>query len=147
MSMNTITFTIPACPPSCNSLYNVLYSERTVRKKPEVADWQTRAKIYIKRLPEPEAELSIIRVDRCYFYPWFSSEGAWLSRDTANMDKALFDAIADKLGFRQGDTRFKQGVMDSRPSKVERVIVTLTEIPASVWQAWGGGGELEVRRV
>ena len=101
-------------------------------------------------LPEREYADSIIRVDRCYFYKWFSAEGKWLSRDTGNMDKALFDAIADKLGFQQGDTRFKQGMMDSRPSKVERVIVTLTEIPASVWQAWEGagcGGELEVRRV
>lgn len=145
--MNTITFTIPACPPSCNSLYNILYSERTVRKKPEVIDWQTRAKLYIKPLPEPEEQMSIIRVDRLYSYPWFSSEGAWLSRDTSNMDKMLFDTIADRLGFRLSDARFKQGMMDSRNGRIERVVVTLTEIRADVWQAWDGAGELEVKRV
>jgi hypothetical protein len=145
--MNTITFTIPACPPSCNSLYSIFYAEKTVRKKPEVIDWQTRAKLYIKPLPEPEEAMSIIRVDRCYFYPWFSAEGAWLSRDTSNMDKMLFDTIADKLGFRLGDVRFKQGMMDSRNSRVERTVVCLTEIPRDEWLEWTAGGELEVKRV
>jgi Holliday junction resolvase RusA-like endonuclease len=145
--MNTITFTLPSCPPSVNSLYRIFYAERTVRKKPEVIDWQTRAKLCIRRLPEPEAPSSIIRVDRIYYYPWFSSEGRWLQRDTANMDKMLFDVIADKLGFQNGDTRFKVGMMDSRNSKVERTIVTLREVSADEWNRWTRDGELEVKRV
>lgn len=140
--MNTIAFTLPSCPPSCNSLYEIIYSERRVRLKPEVLEWKTRAKLYIKHFPESISEESIVRVNRIYYYPWFDSKGGWIERDSANMDKALFDTIAEKLGFRKGDTRFKWGEMKSYPSRVERVEVMMIEIERGEWDS--GGGELEV---
>ena len=144
--MNAITFTLPSCPPSVNSLYQILYSERTVRLKPEVLEWKTRAGLYVKHFPFPVDETSIIRLDRVYGYPWFSAEGKWLSRDTPNMDKALFDLIAECLGFLRGDARFKQGWMGSINSKVERTVVTLTEVRQEIWSMWMESGEMEVKK-
>jgi hypothetical protein len=131
--MNTITFTLPLCPPSVNSLYQVRFSAPNpadrVTLRPECRQWKTNSKVYIPAFRV--AETSIVRVDRTYYYPWLTKKKTWLKKDTVNLDKLLFDAIAEKVGV--DDRRFKLGMMDSIDCSVEKTIVTLTEVTMAEW--------------
>lgn len=134
-SLNRVTFTLPLCPPSVNSLYSINYKAANpadrVSLKPECRRWKSDAKMYIPRFKI--AEDSVLRVDRVYYYAWFTKSKTWAKRDAFNMDKLLFDMIAEKIGV--DDRRFKEGNMVSVNSKVEKTVVTLTEIPCSEWSA------------
>lgn len=78
-------------------------------------------------------EHSIIRVDRIYYYEWFTKLGKWRKADVANMDKLLFDIISRKIGV--DDLYFKEGMMSSRDSDQGVVEVTLTEVEEEKWKA------------
>lgn len=130
---NTITFTLPFCPPSVNSLYTVNYKEpdpsRRVTLKEECRRWKSEVHSRVPRFRI--AEDSVVRIDWTVHYPWLTKRKSWAKRDTANMMKLLHDAIAEKLGV--DDRRFKSGMMDSVNAQVERTVVTLTEVPVSEW--------------
>jgi Holliday junction resolvase RusA-like endonuclease len=132
---HTVTFTLPMCPPSVNSLYVIHYkatnpSDR-VKLRPECQRWKSDAKVYIPRFKI--AEDSILCVDWTVYYPWFTKMKTWAKRDTGNMLKLLHDMISEKIGV--DDRRFKCGMMQSVNSAVEQTTVVLTEIPIATWSA------------
>jgi Holliday junction resolvase RusA-like endonuclease len=133
ITVNAVSFTLPMCPPSVNSLYVVRFKEPNpadrVKLRPECARWKTDSKLYVPRFTI--AEGSIVRIDRLYAYTWFTKRGQWVKRDSFNMDKLLMDAIAEKTGI--DDRRFKEGMMRSVNAAVERTEVTLTEITMGEW--------------
>lgn len=132
---NTVSFTLLSLPGSINTIYEygyTIFSARPMRRlKPEWSLWKTRAAPFVPMFKA--ATNSIIRVDRCYYYPWFTSRNKkWRHVDTANMDKMLMDLIADRIGI--NDLYFKCGWMDSRDSPENKVVVTLTEITEAEWK-------------
>lgn len=135
-SLNRVSFTLPSLPGSVNTIYGprrTIYSQNGWGLKDEWLIWSTKMIPHVLILPRRKTKDSIIRVDRCYFYPWFTQDGNWRRADTGNMDKLLFDLIAKKLGI--DDLFFKQGLMDSRDDPNGRVVVTLTEIMRRQWEA------------
>lgn len=134
--VNSVTFTLPGLPGSVNTIYepgHSIYSSRPEwRIKAEWALWATKMKPYV--LPFSIQENSLVRVDRCYYYPWFYKNGRWRKADVANMDKLLIDTIAKKIGV--DDLFFKIGMTDTRNCDNGRVLVTLTEITEGEWRLW-----------
>lgn len=133
-AQNRVAFELPSLPGSVNDIYEI--NDRSSglprkRLKPEWAIWATKMLPYISRLVI--APNSIIRVDRCYHYPWFYGNSKWRRCDVANMDKLLFDTIAKKLGV--DDLLFKQGYMDSRNSHANKVEIVLTEVTEAEWRS------------
>ena len=131
---NTISFRLLSLPGSVNSIYEFGYTinspRPTRRLKAEWGVWATKVKPYIPLFKV--AAMSVIRVDRCYYYPWFYGNGNWRKADTANMDKLLFDIISQKIGV--DDLFFKCGLMNSRDSQDGCVDVTLTEVTEAEWR-------------
>lgn len=170
ISANTVSFTLPLCPPSVNSLYTINYKEpnpsRRVNLRPECRRWKSDAKGYMPRFRI--ALDSIVQVDRTYYYPWFEKTGKWPKKnlwdweklqeiisqellpsflerglirfrnaDAFNMDKLLYDTIAERIGIdakKEGDCRFKAGMMRSVNAKIERTEVRLIEIRLEDWR-------------
>jgi len=131
---NEVRFVLPSLPGSVNEIYELNRPDSGLprrRLKAEWAIWATRMMTHI--LPFSIQPMSIVRVDRWYFYPWFYKNGKWRVADVANMDKLLFDTLAKKLGI--NDLLFKQGWMGSRDAASSRVIVRLREIPEAQWRA------------
>jgi hypothetical protein len=134
--VNRVSFTLPSLPGSVNTIYGprrTMYSQNGWGLKDEWVIWSTKMIPYILPLPHKVAKNSIIRVDRCYYYQWFTNEGNWKIVDTANMDRLLFNIIAKKIGI--DDLFFKQGYMDSLDSSKNQVEVVLTEITEAQWRA------------
>lgn len=134
VAVNQVEFILSSLPGSVNVIYEFGYSmnsPRPIRRlKAEWAIWASSCKPSIPKFKV--AENSIIRVDRCYAYPWFYQNGKWRVCDTANMDKLLFDLISQKIG--RDDLYFKCGMMDSIDSEDASVTVVLTEIPENQWR-------------
>lgn len=138
--VNSISFTLPSLPGSVNLIYGprrTVYSNNGWGLRDEWLIWSTKMMPHVLLLPRSPAKSSIIRVDRCYFYPWFTKDGQWRRVDTSNMDKLLFDTIAKKTGI--NDLYFKQGLMDSCDDPSGKVLVTLTEIPEQQWKRGSNG--------
>jgi len=133
---NEVRFVLPSLPGSVNEIYELNRPDSGLprrRLKPEWAIWATKMMPHV--LPFSIQPMSIIRVDRWYYYPWFYKNGNWRVADVANMDKLLFDTLAKKLGI--NDLLFKQGWMGSRDSVDGKVIVRLKEIPEQQWRSAG----------
>lgn len=118
------TVVIPFLPPSVNSLYSVIYSQRRVEKKPEVRAFCYKAKEYLRAFPV--AADSLIRLDLVFAYPFNHSNGKLRRFDSQNMMKILADLVAEKGGW--DDSRIKSGSWESVDSENESVTVTLTEV-------------------
>lgn len=134
--VHSITFTLPMVPPSVNSLYSVNFKEpdpsRRITLKDECRLWKNSAAGYMPRFKV--APDSVIRVDRTYWFNWFTKTGKWAKKDAFNFDKLLFDMISKRINV--DDSRFKEGMMRSINSPVEKTLVCLTEVPISVWSAY-----------
>jgi hypothetical protein len=132
---NSVSFRLLSLPGSVNQIYEFGYtinSPRPERRlKAEWSVWATKVKPYIPLFRI--AENSIIRIDRCYGYPWFYQNRNWRKVDTANMDKLLFDVVSQKIGI--DDSMFKCGLMDSVDSADGFVDVVMTEITETEWRA------------
>lgn len=131
-SINSVTFELPSLPGSVNEIYELNRPDSGLprrRLKAEWAIWATKMMPHILRFEIQQD--SIVRVDRCYYYPWFYKNGKWRKADVANMDKLLFDTIAKKIGV--DDLFFKCGLTDSRDHEDGKVVVTLTEITKAQW--------------
>lgn len=115
---------IPFLPPSVNSLYNVIYSQRRVEKKPEVRAFCYKAKEYLRAFPV--AADSLIRLDLVFAYPFNHGNGKLRRFDSQNMMKILADLVAEKGGW--DDSRIKSGSWASVDSVNESVTIALTEI-------------------
>lgn len=77
---------------------------------------------------------SILRVDRCYYCPFFYRNGKWRKVDVVNMDALLFNLVTRKIGI--DDSLVKVGLMESRNSEANKVRVVITEILAAEWREW-----------
>lgn len=130
---NSMTFSLPFCPPSVNSLYSVSFKGKghppDIHLKDECRRWRNEAMTRIPRFRiEDDSALSVTTV---IYYPWFTKAKTWAKRDLDNMGKLLHDTIAKRLNI--DDRRFKAVSMRSVNSAVERTVVTLVEVPIAVW--------------
>lgn len=133
---NTVKFCLLSLPGSKNIIYEFGYTVNSPRPqkrlKAEWALWASRIKPNIPLFKI--AEMSLIRIDRCYYYPFFYGNNRLRKVDTANMDELLFDVVAQKIGV--DDSKFKFGYLDSRNSQDSRVDVILTEVTKAEWETW-----------
>jgi len=125
VAVNEVRFTIPLAFPSVNSLHQIIYSQRKVELKPEVRRWKNDAKSHVPRFVL-QSQLSFIRADVVFHYPFYYANGKLREFDTHNAVKPLLDLIAEKLGF--NDKRVKSGSWDSVDSTDEKVEVVLREV-------------------
>lgn len=133
--VNSVTFQLPSLPGSVNELYEFNRHDSGLPRKRLKGEWALWASRMFPHIPQfTVRENSLVRIDRCYYYPWFYKNGKWRKADVSNMDALLFNTIARKIGI--DDLWFKQGMMNSRDSEARKVIVTLTEISESEWRAW-----------
>lgn len=132
---NRVRFILPDLPGSVNEIYAPIRSIYSpVPRWGVKAEWKLWGTNMWPYVPAFEIrEHSIIRVDRIYYYEWFTKLGKWRKADVANMDKLLFDIISRKIGV--DDLYFKEGMMSSRDSDQGVVEVTLTEVEEEKWKA------------
>lgn len=134
--INSVRFVLPTMPVSVNSLYEVWWQTREVKKSRDYWRWATDAKGHMPPFKLRSAD-SFICVDVVFYYNFYTKEGKLRKYDTHNLMKALIDTIASRYGFR--DERVKRCPTDSLPSKQERAIVTVSEYRLD-------GGELEIKK-
>lgn len=145
-SVNVVSFTLPSLPGSVNVIYGpkrTIHSVNGWGLRDEWLIWMTKMTPHVLPFPRKIQPGSVIRVDRCYYYPWFTKTGQWRRADTANMDKITFDLISRKLDI--DDLYFKSGWMDSRDSDNPRVDVTLREVTRLEWES-GREGRVRVEQ-
>ena len=108
--MESKRFRIPSLPPSCNAIYNVIFSQRRVEMKPEVRLWKTQAKECIPKIsPLNGSYLFELKVE--FYYNFFYKNGKLRKFDSQNLLKILCDAVAEKCGF--NDSLIKFGAWES----------------------------------
>lgn len=121
---NTIKFQLPRLPPSINSLYNVIYSQRRIELKPEARHWKSGMKQYVPRFVI--AESSLLRIDFVFHYPFLYQNGRLRIFDSPNLIKLAIDCICEKLAIQ--DARVKSGSWESVDEEREFVEVVLSEV-------------------
>lgn len=119
-----IVSVIPFLPPSCNSLYDVLWNQRRVEKKSSVRSFCYRAKEHLRKFPLSDG--SLVRMDLVFAYPFNHKNARLRRKDTHNMVKILADLVAEKGGW--DDSRMKSGSWESVDSESESVTITLIEL-------------------
>lgn len=115
----SINFMIPLRPPSVNSLYNVFrYGQRLeVKKKPEVVKFQSDVKGFIPPWKFEHKDELLFFAMTFYDTEYFFKNGALRKFDITNTEKALLDAICDKIGI---DDKFvKHRVLQHEKSKTK----------------------------
>lgn len=124
MEPGRIWFVLPALPPSVNSLYDVLWSQRRVELKKRARDWKTEAK---SRMPPWEHTAGAeVRVDVHFEFSRTHRNGTYKVKDVSNMLKLLIDAVAERYGF--NDCLVTAGSWSSADAPAERVTVTVVEV-------------------
>lgn len=117
-------FTIPSLPPSVNSLYQIIYSQRRVELKPDARRWKSDSKQYINGFrPRPG---SLVAIDATFYYRFHYANGNPRVFDAANLLKLLIDCVAEKCGF--NDLLVRYGSWSSVDEVNERVEVVLKEV-------------------
>lgn len=91
-----IKFSLPVSPVSCNSLYNVMFNLRRVELKPEIRMWKTQVKQFVPVWKTDKTGYLFFNVD-VYTETLFKN-GKVRKLDLQNMEKALIDAVCEKLG-------------------------------------------------
>ena len=119
------SFLVPFLPPSMNSMYNILFSQRRVELKPETRLFKTRAKEYIPILT-PLKDSYLFKLDAVFTYNFFFKNGKLKKVDTQNLMKVLIDAVAEKNGI--GDQYFKFGSYESYHGDYDKVECTLSQV-------------------
>lgn len=119
-----VRFTIPSLPPSVNSLYQIIYSQRRVELKPEARRWKSDSKGHVPRFTPREGKL--VAVDATFFYRFHYANGKVRVFDAANLLKLMIDCIAEKCGF--NDCLVRYGSWGSVDDVNERVEITLREV-------------------
>lgn len=133
--VNKIHFELPSLPGSLNEIYELnRHDSGLPRKRLKViwSLWITRMLPYIPAFSI--AETSVLRIDRIYYFPWFTSKGTWRRVDAVNFDALLFNLVTRKIGV--DDSRIKAGMLESRDSSANKVEITLTEVLEKEWKAW-----------
>lgn len=93
----TISFRLPSPPPSMNSLYNVIFHQRRVVMKPEVAAWKTQMKMFVPRFSVTANDKVSMSCE--VIQNWHFKNGKVKRQDVHNMSKVLVDLVAEKMGF------------------------------------------------
>ena len=119
-----LRFTIPSLPPSMNSLYQIIYSQRKVELKPEARRWKSSSKEHVPRFHPREGRL--VAVDATFYYSFHYANGKPRVFDAANLLKLMIDCIAEKCGF--NDCLIRHGSWSSVDSTVEKVEIILREV-------------------
>lgn len=91
-----IRFTVPVSPVSCNSLYNVMFSLRRIELKPEIRLWKMKVKEYVPVWKTGETGYLYFNAD--FHTETLFKNGKLRKLDLQNMEKALIDAVCEKLG-------------------------------------------------
>ena len=123
------SFVIPNLPPSVNSVYQIIFSQKRVELKPEVRLWKTQAKEYIPKLT-PMSSSHLFKVDTIFHYDFFYKNGKLKKFDSQNLMKVLIDAIAEKNGF--DDSCVKFGSWESYHAAQDRVDVFISQVASRV---------------
>lgn len=119
-----VRFTIPSLPPSVNSLYQIIYSQRRVELKPEARRWKSDSKGHVPRFTPRKGKL--VAVDATFYYRFHYANGKVRVFDAANLLKLMIDCIAEKCGF--NDCLVREGSWNSVDDSRERVEITLREV-------------------
>ena len=121
-----MSFTIPSCPPSVNSNYNIIFSLKRVEMKPECRLWQSKAITYMPTFKPIQTLPGLLRAEVTFYYPMYSKEGKLKKKDASNMLKLLIDAISNRYGI---DDKFvTEGsfkAVDSEQEKTEVILSVL----------------------
>ncbi|UOF78280.1 crossover junction endodeoxyribonuclease rusA [Caudoviricetes sp.] len=121
-----IRFIIPGVPPSSNSNYQVIWSQKRTILKPEVLLWKTRAKEYIPLWEPNDGDKVEVSVE--VHQDWFYRNGKLKKADVANMHKALIDTICEKQGWDDSQAWYVS-FAKCQCSFEEKTIVELKVIP------------------
>ena len=106
-----IKFSLPVSPVSCNSLYNVMFHLKRVELKPEIRLWKTQIKQFVPAWKTDKTGYIYFNAD-IYTETLFKN-GKLKKLDLQNMEKALIDAICEKLGI--GD----EFIFEKRTRKIQ----------------------------
>lgn len=130
-------FTLPSIPSSVNALYQINFSQRKVFMNPEARLWKTQMKMMVPRIKASEVT-HFFKIDRIYYYSFFTKNGKVRKLDTSNLDKLLLDTIAEKCGF--DDSLVKFGDTESYNDTNERVDVVISRVfeEGTEYRAVGG---------
>ena len=119
-----LIFSLPSLPPSMNSLYQIIYSQRRIEMKPEVRLWKSRAKGFIPVWPIAEGEELDLE---------FRMEGNWLYKngkpkrmDVQNLLKVVIDALCEKWGV--DDSRVREIRAVRVQGEMERVVIAARRV-------------------
>lgn len=130
---NSISFTLPSLPGSLNDLYELNRHDSGLPRKRLRAEWSLWVTRMMPLVPAFTVQPnSVLRIDRCYFLPWFYSNGRWRKVDVVNMDALLFNLVTRKIGV--DDLYVKQGYLDSRNSHDNKVEIMITEVTEAEWK-------------
>ncbi len=123
-------FLIPSLPPSCNAIYQIIFSQRRVEMKPEVRAWKNGAKLYVPKIT-PLDDSYLFRLDATFSYNFFFLNGKIRKFDTHNMMKVLCDAVAEKAGFRDELVKFGSwhSIHNTEKEQVEIVVSQIKPEP------------------
>jgi hypothetical protein len=134
-TVNKVSFELPSLPGSLNVLYELNRPDSGLPRKRLKAEWALWVSKMMPFIPPFSIkENSILRVDRCYYLPWFYGNGRWRKVDVVNMDALLFNLVTRKIGV--DDSLVKVGMLESRNSPVNKVVVALSEITEGEWSTW-----------
>lgn len=91
-----IRFSLPISPVSCNSLYNVMFNLKRVELKPEIRLWKSQVKQFVPAWKTEKKGYLYFNAD-IYTETLFKN-GKVRKLDLQNLEKALIDAICEKIG-------------------------------------------------
>jgi len=91
-----LSVTIPLTPPSENSLYQIIYSQRRVQLKPSVRLFKTRFKAFIPPTSIPLNTL--LELSLSFSLPLYYLNGKLKKVDLSNWLKPTQDALCERLG-------------------------------------------------
>lgn len=97
LDSKSVTFRLPSPPPSMNSIYNVLYNQRTVAMKPEVRAYKTQMKFFVPKMTVTDNQHVSMTFE--VVQNWHFKNGKIKKQDVHNMSKVLVDLVAEKMGF------------------------------------------------
>lgn len=135
VGLNQVGFTLPSLPGSLNELYEFNRYDSGLPVKRLKAKWAMWVSMMFPYVPAFSiAKDSVLRIDRCYYLPWFAGNGKWRRIDVVNMDALLFNLISRKVGI--DDLYVKCGMLSSRNSTENKVDVVMSEVTAMEWGTW-----------
>lgn len=115
-------------PVSCNSLYNVMFAMRKVELKPEIRLWKSQVKQFVPVWKTAESGFLYFNVE--FHTETMFKNGKLRKLDLQNLEKALIDAVCEKLGI--GD----EYIFEKHTKKVQSVKDRI-EVEIGFLESWG----------